>query len=75
MLLHFLAQLVEHLFAAGPFLQHLQPAVHAAVEADGFAECDKVQPFDQHQDADEDQTIDDWFGTHCINPYWAATGS
>ena len=63
-LLHFLAQLVQNLFAAGPFFQHFKPAVDLAVEADGFTESDQIQPFDQHKDTDEDQAIDNGFCTH-----------
>ena len=64
MLLHFLAQLVQNLFAAGSFFQHFQPAVDLAVEADGFTEGDQVQPFDQHEDTDKDQAINNGFCAH-----------
>ncbi len=68
MLIHLLAQLLEHLLAALALVEHLEPAVDLAVEADRAAEDGEVQALHESEDADEDGAVDQDLGVELHQP-------
>ena len=63
MLAQFLAQLLQHLFAAAALFHHFQAAIDLIVQPNGFAKGYQIDAFDQHHHTDKDQDIDDRFCT------------
>ena len=61
MLRHLLAELIEHLFAVAPLVEHIEAAINLAIHADRFAKDHKISTLNQRQDGDKYQDVNEWF--------------
>ena len=75
MLVHLLAEFVHHIGALVALLDHLEAAVHSAIERDRAAKERQIDAFDEHEHADKDQTVNQGFCADGHGAYSAATGS